>query len=244
MTGLFFPFVSSIVLLLETLIVCDPVCVALPETLLFGDVDVNNFDGAAAVETPLAFVNCSVATEELLVVDGNVALATVLVVCMTGMTRTLVVGDTICFELLAFDVFDVANDEAAPLVFDDAAVVCVAFTGVTRTLVVGDSICFELIYTLLVFDVANDEAVPLLFGNAVDVDVDAEVTAYTVTLIIRVLWRIRKDECILIPRKACGKREKKGFTLLAAEEIEQIATRWKVPLSRLALFLLLFVALN
>lgn len=41
-----------------------------------------------------------------------------------------------------------------------------------------------------------------------------------------------------------GKRDKKGFAKLATEEIEQITPRWKASLSRLALFLLLFVAFN
>ena len=59
------------------------------------------------------------------------------------------------------------------------------------------------------------------------------------TVIIRVIWKIRNDECILILRKACGKKDKKGFDQLATEEIEQIATRLKVSLSRLTQFFLL-----
>lgn len=61
-----------------------------------------------------------------------------------------------------------------------------------------------------------------------------------ICVIIRVTWRIRKDDCILILRKACGKRDKKGFAQSATEEMEQIATLWKVSLSRLALFFIVF----
>lgn len=32
-----------------------------------------------------------------------------------------------------------------------------------------------------------------------------------ICVIIRVIWRICKDDCILIFRKVCGKRDKKGF---------------------------------
>ena len=59
---------------------------------------------------------------------------------------------------------------------------------------------------------------------------------FVICVIIRVTWRIRKDDCILILRKACGKKDKKGFVQSATEEMEQIATLWKVSLSRLALF--------
>lgn len=141
-------------------------------------------------------------------------------------------------------VFVVSDDKAVTLLIGAAVLFCPKFPDVTWKLVISDTVC-----------IADGPAVTLLFGNA-DAEAEALVVEvvyedpFTVVIwvIIRVIWRIRNDECILILRKACGKRDEKGFAQLATEEIKQIAIRWKVSLSviwqPIALFLLLFVALN
>lgn len=146
------------------------------------------------------------------------------------MTRTLVIDDSVCIELLS----------AMLLVDVTVTLLCVNWSveEVTRTLVNDDPVCTELLSTMLVSDVT----VTLRSGDA-DVGGVAEATAPSLTalvngdtledpftVIIRVIWRIRNDECILVLRKACGKRDKKGFAQLATEEMEQSTTRWKVSL--------------
>lgn len=108
-------------------------------------------------------------------------------------------------------VFFVFDDKVVMLLIGVVVLFCFNFFDVIWKLVISDIVCL---------------VVRLLFGN-VDVfcffiiDVEVEVLVVEVVfedffivviwVIIRVIWRICNDECILIFRKVCGKRDEKGF---------------------------------
>lgn len=108
-------------------------------------------------------------------------------------------------------VFVVFDDKVVMLLIGVVVLFCFKFFDVIWKLVISDIVCF-----------VDGLVVMLLFGN-VDVfcffiiDVEVEVLVFedffivVIWVIIRVIWRICNDECILIFRKVCGKRDEKGF---------------------------------
>ena len=125
-------------------------------------------------------------------------------------TRTVVIDDLVCTGLLSLMLlFDVT----VKLLFVNWSV-----EEVTRMVVIDDPVCTEV----LSFFVFGDADVVAAAEATFEVSFEDPFTT-VIWVIIRVIWRIRNDECILIIRKACGKRDKRGFAQLATEEIKQIA---------------------
>lgn len=117
-------------------------------------------------------------------------------------------------ELMLF-VFVVFDDKVVMLLIGVVVLFSINFFDVIWKLVISDIVC-----------IVDGLVVMLLFGNVgvfcfFIIDVEVEVLVVEVVfedffivviwVIIRVIWRICNDECILIFRKVCGKRDEKGF---------------------------------